>query len=77
MQEAAQKQQLKDLSHHYYERHCFYCHQTLEVTNAQFIHHLRSHGFHLGHPDKLVYIDEFIEAIEDNFRRYDNLKFDR
>ncbi|XP_065220935.1 zinc finger protein 277 [Planococcus citri] len=77
---AAQKQQVKDMSDKLYIRHCFYCHQTIRVTNIQLTNHLKWHGFQLGHPEKLVYMEKFVEAIEGTFRSlyclYCNMKFD-
>lgn len=81
------KVQEKERSGYQFTRQCILCLQILTGTKAEFLDHLGiKHNFSIGHPDNIVYIEEFIDSIdqklkqlkclwcEGSFKTWDSLK---
>lgn len=64
------KVQEKERNDNQFTRQCLFCKQVLIGNRSLFLDHLgNKHNFSIGHPDNLVYIEEFIDVIDAHLKK--------
>ncbi|XP_002742133.1 zinc finger protein 277-like [Saccoglossus kowalevskii] len=49
-----------------FSRGCFFCRQHFDGNRAEFLNHMaRDHGFSIGKPDNVVFVNEFLDILEE------------